>query len=166
MSEKKREDEFKSLVRTPAHVYPSTRTGILLVAQVASKWQLVQQNTICIGVISELGRVTMSEAISSRPQVNGILETSLYSSARSNRSSSIAGFSALRRLTPIRTRALPMRRDCVRCVPVTAAYSYCSRKVLQQTQTQLARSTLRSAFPGRNYQHGRHGCHSRGLRLS
>lgn len=78
MLEKKREDEFKSLVRTPAHVYPSTRTGILLVAQVASKWQLVHQNTICIGVISERWGVTMSEAISSRPQVNGILETSLY----------------------------------------------------------------------------------------
>jgi hypothetical protein len=78
MSKKKREDEFRSLVRTPAHLYPSTRTGILLVAQVASKWQLVHQNTICIRVISELWRVTMSEATSRRPQVNGILETSLY----------------------------------------------------------------------------------------
>src|ERR1035437_10109593 len=78
MSEKKREDEFRSLVRTPAHVYPSTRTGILLVAQDTSKWQLVHQNTICIRVTSELWRVTMSEATLSRPQVNGILETSLY----------------------------------------------------------------------------------------
>jgi len=55
MSEKKREDEFRSPVRTPAHVYPSTRTGILLVAQVASKWPLVHQNTICIRVIITYG---------------------------------------------------------------------------------------------------------------
>jgi hypothetical protein len=51
MSEKKREDEFKSLVRTPAHVYPSTCTGIpSSVAQLLPNDRVVHQNTICVRV--------------------------------------------------------------------------------------------------------------------
>src|SRR5690348_10934580 len=79
MSEKKRDDECKSLVRTPAHVNPSTCIGIPSWSRSCS-----QMAVWCIRIASasewtrKLRRVTMSEAACSRPQVNGILETSLY----------------------------------------------------------------------------------------
>src|SRR4051812_22153691 len=109
---------------------------------------------------------TMADATSSRPQVNGILETSLYVEGPTQ---SVEFYRRVFGFKPTDTdqkEGSPMRRDCVQCVPVTAAYSCCSRKALQQTQTQQARSTPPSPFPDRNYQHGRHGCPSRGLRLS
>ena len=86
----------------------------------------------------------MSDATSSRPQVNGILETSLYVERPTQWVEfyrRIFGFEPIdteqREDLTDKTRLCAMRA----CDRSTAAYSYCSRKGPQQTQTQPARST-------------------------
>jgi hypothetical protein len=108
----------------------------------------------------------MPEAISSGPQVNGILETSLYVE-RPTRSVEfyrrVFGFEPID--TDPKEGITDETRLCDACrgpqrTPTVQKRHYSRHK------TQRARSTLPSAFHGRNYQHGRPGCRSRGLRLS
>src|ERR1700739_4155596 len=104
----------------------------------------------------------MADATSSRPQVNGILETSLYVARPTQ---SVEFYRRVFGFEPIDTDQIEGITDQTRLCAMRAgdtAYSYCSRKALQQTQMQLARSTSPSAFRGRHYQHGKHGCRSRG----
>ena len=108
----------------------------------------------------------MSDATYSRPHVNGILETSLYIE---HPMQSVEFYRRVFGFEPIDTDPEEGITDETRLCAmraVTAAYFYCSRKTRQQTQMQRVRSTSPSAFHGRNYQHGRRGSRSKGLRSS
>src|SRR6266576_6838593 len=98
----------------------------------------------------------MADATFSRPQVNGILETSLYVDRPTQ---SVEFYRRVFGFEPIDTDQKEGITDETRLCALRAgdrSVLYYSRKTLQQTQTQLARSTSPSAFPGQNCQYGRH----------
>ena len=108
----------------------------------------------------------MADATFSRPQVNGILETSLYVDRPTQ---SVEFYRRVFGFEPIDADQKEGITDETRLCALRAgdrSILLRSRKVQRQTQTQLARSTSRSAFHGQNYRHGRHGWRSRGLQLS
>ena len=86
----------------------------------------------------------MADATSCRPQVNGILETSLYVERPTQW---VEFYRRIFGFEPIDTEQREGLTDKTRLGAMragdrsTVAYSYCSRKAPQQTQTQPARST-------------------------
>jgi hypothetical protein len=71
----------------------------------------------------------MVDAASIPPDVNGIVESSLFSSrALLVRSNSMSAYSALNRSTPTKRREALIRHASVRCVLATGAYCCYSRR--------------------------------------
>ncbi len=108
----------------------------------------------------------MADATSSRPQVNGILETSLYVERPTQ---SVEFYRRVFGFEPIDTDQREGITDETRLCAMRAgdrSVLLLFKKGATADTNALARSTSPSVFPGRNYRHGRHGCRSWGLRLS
>jgi len=87
----------------------------------------------------------MVDAASIPPDVNGIVESSLYVESVARSVQFYERVFGLNRSTPTKRREALIRHASVRCVLATGAYCCYSRRERRTTLMPPARSTLRSA---------------------